>query len=104
MNQGEQPQSPTQPHRAHHSPTTTSALSQHPPPAYHPHQHHPPPPSSPGTTALPPISTALYPRESASKYYDPTSDHGRSIARDPARYDNHHYSPQVRASDGPFTV
>jgi DNA helicase INO80 len=98
MHQGEQaygPQSPAQTHgRPHHSPTT-APLPAHPP-NFHPHQHHRPPPS-PSTTELPPISTALYSRDTAaSKYYDPTSDHGeRSLGRDTARYDPQ-YPPQVR--------
>ena len=99
--QGEPPdyhRSPTQtgqPYQ-HHSPTTPAPLPhQHQHANHHAHQHHHPPPS-PGTTALPPISTALYSRDT-SRYYDPTSDNGdRGLAREPARYDNH-YPPQVRA-------
>jgi hypothetical protein len=102
MHQGEQaygPQSPTQTHgRPHHSPTTAPLPVHHPnyPPHPHPHQHHHPP-HSPSTTELPPLSTALYSRDSAaSKYYDPTSDHGeRALGRDTARYDTQH-TPQVR--------
>jgi DNA helicase INO80 len=46
------------------------------------------------TTELPPISTALYSRDT-SRYYDPTSDNGdRGLGRETARYDNH-YPPQV---------
>jgi hypothetical protein len=102
MHQGEQaygPQSPTQTHgRPHHSPTTAPVPVHHPsyPPHPHPHHHHRPP-HSPSTTELPPLSTALYSRDSAaSKYYDPTSDHGeRALGRDTARYDTQH-TPQVR--------
>ena len=82
--------SPTQAyhHQHHHSPNTPAPL------ALQPHQHHRPPPS-PTSTELPPISTALYARDT-SRYYDPTSDNGdRRVARDPARYDPQ-YPPQVR--------
>ncbi|KAF2854405.1 hypothetical protein T440DRAFT_465374 [Plenodomus tracheiphilus IPT5] len=98
--QGEPPpaayhRSPTQtgqPYQ-HHSPATPAPLPLHHPNQHAHHQHHRPP-SSP-RTELPPISTALYSRDT-SRYYDPTSDNGdRSIARDPARYDNH-YPPQTR--------
>lgn len=61
------------------------------------HQHHRSP-TSPGTTELPPISTALYASRdnTSSKYYDPTSDHGdRGVAQPAARYESH-YSSQVR--------
>jgi hypothetical protein len=111
MHQGEQaygPQSPAQTHgRPLHSPTTAPLPAHHT--NYHPHQHHRPPPSPSTTEQLPPISTALYSRDSAaSKYYDPTSDHGQhSVARDTARYDNQ-YPPQVRTfafpSQCPFSV
>jgi hypothetical protein len=106
MHQGEQaygPQSPSQTHgRPLHSPTTAPLPAHHT--NYHPHQHHRPPPSPSTTEQLPPISTALYSRDSAaSKYYDPTSDHGQhSLARDTARYDNH-YPPQVRTFPSPST-
>lgn len=92
MHQGEQAYSPAQTQaRAHHSPST-APLPAHPQ-SYPPHQHH----AAPATTELPPISTALYSRDTtASKYYDPTSDHGdHAVARDTARFDNH-YPPQVR--------
>ncbi|KAF1839073.1 helicase SWR1 [Decorospora gaudefroyi] len=76
----------------HHSPTTPAPLLLHHP-NLHAHQHHRPPPS-PNTTELPPISTALYSRDT-SRYYDPTSDNGdRGLARDPARYDTHYPPPQ----------
>jgi DNA helicase INO80 len=100
MHQGEQAYGAHSPeqghHRPHHSPTTAPLPAHHQ--NFHPHQHHRPP-TSPSTTELPPISTALYSRDSAaSKYYDPTSDHGeRSLGRDTARYDNQ-YPPQVRPS------
>lgn len=100
MHQGEQAYGAHSPeqghHRPHHSPTTASLPAHHP--NFPPHQQHRPP-TSPSTTELPPISTALYSRDSAaSKYYDPTSDHGeRSLGRDTARYDNQ-YPPQVRPS------
>jgi DNA helicase INO80 len=108
MNQGDRaqaygPRSPTQTHGGGpHSPTTAPLLHAHH--TTYPHQHHRAPPS-PSTTELPPISTALYSRDTAaSKYYDPTSDHGeRAVARDPARYDNH-YSPQVRTHPSPSTT
>jgi DNA helicase INO80 len=97
----EQPQSPNQTHgRAPHPHSTTSANS-----IYPPHSHRAPP--SPRITELPPISTALYSRDSAaSKYYDPTTDHGdrdrdrdRELGQDTTRYDTHyhtHYPAQVR--------
>src|SRR3954468_24804545 len=57
--------------------------------------HNPVPPTSPGTTELPPISTALYSQRD-SRFYDPTSDHGdRSVGRGTPRYDGH-YPAQVR--------
>ncbi|KAJ4367070.1 putative DNA helicase ino80 [Neocucurbitaria cava] len=98
--QGEPPpayhRSPTQtgqPYQ-HHSPAAPAPLPLHHANNFHPHQHHRPP-TSPPSTELPPISTALYSRDT-SRYYDPTSDNGeRSVGRDPARYDNH-YPPQTR--------
>lgn len=86
----------------HTSPTQAGLPYQHrspntptPTPTLHPHQHHHRPPASPASTELPPISTALYPRDT-SRYYDPTSDNGdRGIARDPARFDSQ-YPAQVR--------
>ncbi|KAL6708133.1 putative DNA helicase ino80 [Coniothyrium glycines] len=105
--QGEPPQdyhrSPTQtgqPYQ-HRSPTTPAPLphQHHHPNNHNAHQHHRPP-ASPGATELPPISTAIYSRDS-SRYYDPTQDNGdRGLARDPARYDNH-YPPQP-ARDHPY--
>ncbi|ORY09922.1 SNF2 family N-terminal domain-domain-containing protein [Clohesyomyces aquaticus] len=69
-------------------------------------------PVSPSTTGLPPISTAVYGRENtASKYYDPTSDHAdRSVGRGTARYEGHyppqprdtHAYPDVRTVDSPY--
>ncbi|OAL51043.1 hypothetical protein IQ07DRAFT_586619 [Pyrenochaeta sp. DS3sAY3a] len=98
--QGEPPPayhtSPTQPglpYQHHHSPTTPAPLPLQPA-HLHAHQHHRQP-SSPRSTALPPISTALYARDT-SRYYDPTSDNGeRALGRETARYDNH-YPPQTR--------
>lgn len=94
------PQSPNQTHgRAHHSPTLPHPHSTTLANAAYPHHHRAPP--SPRITELPPISTALYSRDSAaSKYYDPTTDHGdrdrdRDLGRDTARYDTH-YPAQVR--------
>ncbi|KAF2474219.1 helicase SWR1 [Lindgomyces ingoldianus] len=98
------PQSPTQtpfsyspPNRPHTSNPNTPA----PLPLHHSNFNTHPrlPPTSPSTTELPPISTALYSRENtASKYYDPTSDHGdRGIGRGTARYDGH-YPSQPRDS------
>ncbi|KAF2012563.1 hypothetical protein BU24DRAFT_254385 [Aaosphaeria arxii CBS 175.79] len=70
------------------------------------------PPTSPGTAELPPISTALYPRENtASKYYDPTSDHGdHGVERSGTRYDGHypqqtrdpHAYPEPRSAASPY--
>lgn len=100
MHQGEQAYSPAQTHgRTHHSPST-APLPVHPQP-YPPHQHH----TAPASTELPPISTALYSRDTtASKYYDPTSDHGdHGVARDTARFDNH-YPPQVRTLSTPSPI
>ncbi|KAF1915355.1 SNF2 family N-terminal domain-containing protein [Ampelomyces quisqualis] len=73
------------------------------------HQHRRPPPSPTAaattTAALPPIGTA-------SKYYDPTSDHGeRRLARDTARYDppyppqharDPHAFPDARPAHSPY--
>ena len=74
----------------HHSPNTPAPLP------LQPHQHHRQP-ASPSSTELPPISTALYSRDT-SRYYDPTSDNGdHRVARDPARYDPQ-YPAQVRIS------
>lgn len=74
----------------HHSPNTPAPLP------LQPHQHHRQP-ASPASTELPPISTALYSRDT-SRYYDPTSDNGdHRVARDPARYDPQ-YPAQVRIS------
>jgi DNA helicase INO80 len=88
-------QSPTMQTPGPHHQSPTTAPVHH---AYHPHQHHRPP-TSPGTTELPPISTALYSRDSAaSKYYDPTSDYGDgNVGRDTTRYEQS-YHPQVRNS------
>lgn len=84
----------------HHSPNTPAPLPLHQN-LHHPHPHPHPPQHSPNTTELPPISTALYSRDT-SRYYDPTSDNGeRGVARDPARYDsttNTQYPAQVRLS------
>ncbi|KAH3904140.1 chromatin-remodeling ATPase INO80 [Parastagonospora nodorum] len=91
MQQGDhQAHSPTQ--TQGHQPRIHSATN------YPPHQQSRPPPSPSHTTELPPISTALHSRDtSASKYYDPTSDHGeRGLARDTARYDPQHSPQQTR--------
>lgn len=86
--------SASQPYQ-HHSPNTPAPLPLHHA-NLHPHQPLP----SPNTTELPPISTALYSRDT-SRYYDPTSDNGdRGLARDPARYDPQ-YSAQVRPCPRP---
>ena len=47
------------------------------------------PPQSPQATALPPISTAVYGRE--TKYYDPTQDSGdrNDMARSGGQYDGY---------------
>jgi len=52
--------------------------------------NHNPPPTSPQQTALPPISAAVFGRETpASKYYDPTQDAGdrNDVARPGGHYD-----------------
>ncbi|EMD67739.1 hypothetical protein COCSADRAFT_168915 [Bipolaris sorokiniana ND90Pr] len=73
----------------HHSPNTPAPLP------LQPHQHHRQP-ASPSSTELPPISTALYSRDT-SRYYDPTSDNGdHRVARDPARYDPQYPAQQPR--------
>ncbi|KAF1947084.1 hypothetical protein EJ02DRAFT_450055 [Clathrospora elynae] len=94
--QGEQAYhgSPTQTYQ-HHSPTAPAPLPLHHA-NLHAHQHHRPPPS-PTTTALPPISTALYSRDT-SRYYDPTSDNGDRGVGQAARYDTHYPPPQTRDS------
>ncbi|KAL5121742.1 putative DNA helicase ino80 [Pleosporales sp. CAS-2024a] len=86
MHQGEQAYGPP-------SPAHTTPLPAHHP-SYPPHHHHRPPPP-PAAHALPPITTALYSRDAAaSKYYDPTSDHGqRTLARDTPRYDSQYPPP-----------
>ncbi|RAR14376.1 helicase SWR1 [Stemphylium lycopersici] len=89
------PTQASQPYQ-HHSPNTPAPSTLHHT-NLQPHQHHRPPPS-PDTTELPPISTALYSRDT-SRYYDPTSDNGdRGVAREPARYDTQ-YPPAQQPRD-----
>ncbi|KAK1915088.1 putative DNA helicase ino80 [Pyrenophora teres f. teres] len=83
--------SASQPYQ-HHSPNTPAPLPLHHAANLLPHQ----PPQSPNNTELPPISTALYSRDT-SRYYDPTSDNGdRGLARDPARYDPQYPAQHAR--------
>ncbi|KAF2181790.1 helicase SWR1 [Zopfia rhizophila CBS 207.26] len=99
------PQSPTTQTPFSYSPTNRSHTSNPPTPAPLPlhhsnfNNHTRLPPTSPGTTELPPISSAIYSRENtASKYYDPTSDHAdRGVGRNTAWYDGH-YGSQARDS------
>ena len=74
-----------------------SAPAPAPFPLHHSNHHPRVPPPSPGSTELPSISTAL---NSASKYYDPTSDNGDRSVR---RYENH-YSPQVSSLTFSFPI
>ncbi|KAH7122455.1 SNF2 family N-terminal domain-containing protein [Dendryphion nanum] len=115
---GRPPQSPTSqtPFSYNNSnPNTPAPLSLHHS-NFTPHQPRLPP-SSPGTTELPPLSTALYTRENTttttttSKYYDPTSDHGdRSVGRNGTRYDANfpsqtrdaHAYPDTRPLESPY--
>ncbi|KAF2810925.1 helicase SWR1 [Mytilinidion resinicola] len=89
--------SPT--HRAPNSqPNTPAPLPLHHPSYNHPHSR-PPPPASPSTTGLPPIASAF--SSTASKYYDPTSDHGdRTVGRSTPRFDGHYTPQQNRDSYG----
>jgi DNA helicase INO80 len=88
------PQSPSAqtPSRLHHPLQSSPTQSHHS--QYTSHQH--PPTSSSRGTALPPISTALYARDttSANTYYDPTSDGDRRLSQPATRYEGH-YPQQV---------
>lgn len=86
---------PHQPHQPQHQQHQHAHHPGHLHPHPHPHAHQPfRSPTTPGAPDLPPITTAVYPRD-RNTYYDPTQDNG-PVGRDAAPLPPH-YPPPVRA-------